>query len=97
MSEPDGQVGVRELRLQTRAVLARIQMGESVEITAHGRPIARLMPLAEAGTPPVLERLERAGQLSRATRPGQRPRMRSSDGSPPLGDTLAELRKDRHL
>lgn len=95
MSEAEHQVGVRELRLETRAVLARVRSGEAVEITAHGRPVARLVPLTEL--PPVLERLERAGQLTRAANPGCRPRMRSGDEDNLLGETLADMRADRDL
>jgi prevent-host-death family protein len=37
-------VGVRELRQQASAVLRRVRNGEVVEVTEHGRPIARIVP-----------------------------------------------------
>ncbi len=39
------RVGVRELHQQTSSVLKRVLGGEVVEVTARGRPIARIVPL----------------------------------------------------
>ena len=39
------QVGVRELKQQTSAVLRRVTAGETIEVTDHGHPIARIVPL----------------------------------------------------
>lgn len=41
------KVGVRELRLRTTEVLARVQRGETFEVTLRGRAIARLVPASE--------------------------------------------------
>lgn len=57
-------VPVRELNQQTSAVLARVQRGETVEITVNGRPVARLVPVADNTS--VLDRLAAEG---RAVRP----------------------------
>jgi prevent-host-death family protein len=38
-------VGIRELKQQTSAVLRRVVAGETVEVTDHGHPIARIVPL----------------------------------------------------
>lgn len=38
-------VGVRELRQQASRLLDRVEAGESIEITNHGRPVARLVPI----------------------------------------------------
>lgn len=38
-------VGLRELRQQTSAVLKRVRNGESIDVTDHGHPIARIVPL----------------------------------------------------
>lgn len=40
-----GDVPSRELRNDTRGVLARVERGEDVTITVDGRPVARLRPL----------------------------------------------------
>ncbi|WP_423919120.1 type II toxin-antitoxin system Phd/YefM family antitoxin [Candidatus Poriferisodalis sp.] len=39
------EVASRELRNQTRGLLDRVAAGESICITAHGRPVAELRPL----------------------------------------------------
>ena len=38
-------VAARELRNETRAVLERVESGESVTITVAGRPVATLEPI----------------------------------------------------
>jgi prevent-host-death family protein len=38
-------VASRELRNNTRAVLARVEAGESITITVDGRPVAVLQPI----------------------------------------------------
>lgn len=38
-------VGLRELRQQASAVLKRVVQGEVIEVTDHGHPIARIVPL----------------------------------------------------
>ena len=37
-------VPVRELQREIRAILDRVERGESLEITRRGRPVARLVP-----------------------------------------------------
>ena len=39
------QVGVRELRQDASGVLREVKAGMSVEVTEHGRPIARIIPI----------------------------------------------------
>lgn len=39
------QVGVRELRQNASGVLREVKAGASVEITEHGRPVARIIPI----------------------------------------------------
>lgn len=39
---------VKQLRLQTKALIAATQRGETVEITFHGKPCARLVGVASA-------------------------------------------------
>ena len=40
-----GEVGSRELRNHTRALLDRVAGGEEITITVDGRPVARLEPV----------------------------------------------------
>lgn len=47
MSERDGKparVGVRELRQNLSVYLDRVKAGETLEVTEHGQPVARLGP-----------------------------------------------------
>ena len=39
------EIGSRELRNNTRALLARVEAGESITITVAGRPVAFLEPV----------------------------------------------------
>ena len=39
------EIGSRELRNNTRALLARVEAGESITITVAGRPVALLEPV----------------------------------------------------
>ncbi|MFZ2227881.1 MAG: type II toxin-antitoxin system prevent-host-death family antitoxin [Candidatus Nanopelagicaceae bacterium] len=39
------QVGIRELRQNASGVLRDVKAGASVEITEHGRPVARIIPI----------------------------------------------------
>lgn len=87
-------VGLRELRHNTSEVLARVRHGETVDVTEHGRLIARLVPVHDCAPSPVLTRLVESGRVRRATRPGYRPRMRAGDGTDKLSDALAELRDE---
>lgn len=57
------KIGIRALRQHADAVLKRVQMGESLEVTDRGRPIALLLPVDESR---ALRRLRRAGRVVRA-------------------------------
>jgi prevent-host-death family protein len=87
-------VGLRDLRHHTSAVLARVRHGETIDVTEHGRLIARIVPVADREPAPVLARLVESGRATLARRPGYRPRMRSGDGTDRLSDALVELRDE---
>ena len=53
-------VGIRELRQQVSAVLKRVLAGETIEVTDHGHPVARIVPL-RAG---ILDQLVLEGRAS---------------------------------
>ena len=38
------QVGVRELKAKTSEILRRVEDGETIDVTNHGRIIARIVP-----------------------------------------------------
>ncbi len=56
-------VGIRELRQQASAVLKRVARGEAIEVTDHGHPIARIVPLR----PGVLDQLVLEGRATVAS------------------------------
>jgi prevent-host-death family protein len=87
------RVGVRELRQNLSVYLRRVEKGEVLEVTDHGRPVAVLGPLPEGDD--VLERLIAAGRASR-------PKGRIQDVIPPKGKVsdraslaLQEQREER--
>lgn len=54
------QMGIRELRDTLTATVRRVQRGETIEVTHHGRPVAVLAPLP-AGR---IERLVAGGDVT---------------------------------
>lgn len=94
MTAPAHSVGLRDLRHHTSEVLARVRHGETVDVTEHGRLIARIIPVGEREPTPILARLVAAGRATLARRPGYRPQMRQGDGTDTLSRALAELRDE---
>ncbi len=45
----NASVGVRELRQQASRLLKRVVAGETIEVTDHGHPVARIVPLHADG------------------------------------------------
>jgi prevent-host-death family protein len=87
-------VGLRDLRHHTSEVLARVRHGETIDVTEHGRLIARIVPVEERAPTPILARLVASGRASLARRPGYRPRMRPGDGTDTLSAALAAMRAE---
>ena len=73
-------VASRELRNNTRAVLARVEAGESITITVDGRPVATLEPISRRSRSMTREAFARA--LAR------------SQADPGLRDVLRDLAPD---
>jgi prevent-host-death family protein len=63
------QVPVRVLNQDTAGVLAKVEHGETVEITSRGKPIARIVPIATS----EMEDLVTAGWVTPATLHGPVP------------------------
>ena len=61
--EQPARVGVRELRQNLSVYLRRVKEGEALEVTEHGRTVARLVPSRERES--VLERLIAEGKATR--------------------------------
>lgn len=54
-------IGVRELRQQASRYLRQVERGDAIEVTDHGRPVARLVPIPRSSR---VETLLATGQLS---------------------------------
>lgn len=63
-ADQDDRVGVRELRQNLSVYLRRVQRGESLVVTEHGRPVARLGPLPAGGD--AIERMIAEGRATAA-------------------------------
>lgn len=88
------RIGVRELRQNASRYLDRVRRGETIEVTSHGQPVARLAPIAAGES--LRERLISEGRL----RPAERslselgPALRVAlEGS--VSDAVGELRSER--
>jgi prevent-host-death family protein len=80
-AEQPERVGVRELRQNLSVYLRRVGEGETLEVTEHGRPVARLTPLPRGTT--TLDRLIAEGRATPAT-------MRIED-LPPLTGPIVDV------
>ena len=59
-------IPVRQLNQDTAGVLARVERGETLEITSRGRPIARIVPAPATGLDEMQD-LIAAGRVVPAT------------------------------
>jgi len=86
------RVGVRELRQRASELLRRVELGESIEITDRGRPVAMLTPLPDD----PLVRLRASGDLAESEGDlGDLPApLALPAGSEPPSSVLARLRRD---
>lgn len=76
-------VGAYEAKTHLPRLLERVRRGESVTITKHGRPVARLVPVAADDE-------ERAWQAANRIRS----RRRRLEGAP-LGELVASIHEGR--
>jgi prevent-host-death family protein len=84
-------MGIRELRDTLTATVRRVQRGETIEVTHHGRPVAVLAPVPGGR----IARLVASGEVSAGT-PLDRPvRRHPVTGALTASDALAEDRAER--
>ena len=77
------RLGVRAMRQNLRVYLRRVEAGETLEVTARGKPVAVLAPIQRGVTP--IERLVASGraslarvQVARAVKRARSPKVWSS-------------------
>ena len=63
-------IGSYEAKTHLPALLKRVEAGESLTITRHGRPIARLVPVAEQRRLSAVEAAEGLRRLRERTKLG---------------------------
>jgi prevent-host-death family protein len=98
MSDREGQidrVGVRELRQNLSVYLRRVKEGETLEVTEHGAPVARLTPTPAPALSP-LQRLIAEGRASPPTRSFRDlpPPITLPLGSPSASEILQQMRDE---
>lgn len=91
------RIGIRELRQNASVWVARAQNGEAIEISNHGRLVARLVPVDDADAD--REALIAAGRLAEAAHRGQRfdssELLDAAETMPSISDILQQQRDDR--
>ena len=91
---PPARVGVRELRQNLSVYLDRVKAGETLEVTEHGQPVARLAPnpLTKLS---ILDQMIADGRVTPATFNHRRipPAPRISGGKP-LSQIILEMRDE---
>lgn len=92
--EQEERIGIRELRQHASRYVALAKAGRRIPVTERGKLVAYLVP-AEQPTS-VLDRLEAAGQLRRAT--GRisdvLPVPAAPPGAPSMSETLQRMRDE---
>ena len=88
------RVGVRELRQNLSVYLRRVESGETLDVTEHGRLVARLAP-APAPETSTLDRLIAEGRATPARRPvGSLPEpIELAPGVPGPSEVLRRMRE----
>jgi prevent-host-death family protein len=71
-------VGIRELKDKVSSIIDRVEEGEAITVTKHGRPVARIVSTA---TPPHLAALVAAGTVRPSDGPRHLPRPAKPKGT----------------
>jgi prevent-host-death family protein len=78
------EVGIRELRAGLSRFVKRVEAGDEIVITDHGKPVARIVPIGER----KIDRLIRSGDVIPARRPWHGPLPEPIEGGGPLSDIV---------
>ncbi len=87
------QVAVREFKANLSEYLARAQAGETLEITSHKKPIARLSGIAQS-TDDKLRELAAKGFLTLPTKPFKLPKPLKLTSTRGLSDDIIKARRE---
>ena len=87
------RVGVRELRQNLSVYLDRVKAGETLEVTEHGRPVARLGPNRPAGLS-ILDQMIADGRATPARRSHKLLPPPPRIPGRPLSEILPEMRDE---
>jgi prevent-host-death family protein len=95
MSESDrpARVGVRELRQNLSVYLDRVKSGETLEVTEHGHPVARLGPNLPARMS-ILDQMIADGRATPAKGDRRNLPMPPMIPGRPLSEILQEMRDE---
>lgn len=91
------EIGVRELKASLSRTLREASQGTRVRVTAHGRPLADIVPPDSAAFADRLAELVAAGKVAPATKPhGTPPPLRRGRGKLSASEiVLREREADR--
>lgn len=92
MSDSRAQIGIRELRQHASRYIELVERGQTIEITRHGRPVARLVGAEPGARRPAHELIAPADDpaelLDVIPAPAPPP------GTPTASEELARMRED---
>ena len=92
--KPLAKVGVRELRQNLSVYLDRVKAGETLEVTEHGTPVARLTPNPPARLS-IIDQMIADGRAQAATGDHRTiPPAPRIPGARPLSEILQEMRDE---
>jgi prevent-host-death family protein len=92
------RVGVRELRQNLSVYLDRVKAGETLEVTEHGRPVARLGPNVPRKLS-ILDQMIADGRATPATFDHHRlppPPPDPTPGGPTLSEIILSMRDEEY-
>jgi prevent-host-death family protein len=90
---PKARVGVRELRQNLSVYLDRVKAGETLEVTEHGQPVARLTPNPPAKLS-ILDQMIADGLVTPAVRSHRDTPPPPRIAGRPLSEILQEMRDE---
>jgi len=89
-------MGLREANQKFSKAIRAVKAGQEVVLTERGKPIAVITPIGPARLEAAMRRMEAAGLLIRATKPGPMPPFRPIRiKGEPISVTLRKMRDER--